>query len=295
MNGTGHYRWQASVGQFVLPAVAWWATRDLAAWVNMWALAGSMFFALKLLTLTAAELDTISFGRIFAYIALWPGMDARAFLADRPAKAPVARLPELVFALLKLLGGLCAFVVAAHYADRWSMWLAGWVGMLGIIFTLHFGLLHLVSWCWRRMGVDAPPIMRAPILADSLGDFWGGRWNAAFADAARRFLFKPTVRVLGARGAGAFVFLASGLIHEAVVSLPARGGWGGPTVYFLLQGAGIAVEKSTPGKRIGLGAGFTGWLWTAFCTLAPVTLLFHETFVRNVILPFLKFFQPLLP
>jgi len=285
----------AFLGLLILPAFAWWATRDLPAWVNMWALAGSMFFALKLLTLTAAELGTVSFGRIFAYIALWPGMDARAFLLDRPDITPVARPGELAFALLKLFGGLAAGAWATWQVGTAQPVLVGWVGMIGIIFTLHFGLLHVVSWLWRRAGVNAPPIMRAPIAADSLADFWGGRWNAAFADAARRFLFRPTVRRLGARGAGAFVFLVSGLVHEAVVSLPARGGWGGPTLYFLIQGAGIAVEKSPLGKQMNLGSGLRGWVWTALCTLAPVTLLFHALFVHRVIVPFYQTLHDLLP
>ena len=282
-------------GLLVLPALAWWATCDLPAWVNMWAVAGAMFFALKLLTLTAAELSAVSFGRIFAYIVLWPGMDARAFLFDRLETKPVARPRELAFALLKLLGGLAAGAWAAQHVGTMQPMLVGWVGMIGIIFTLHFGLLHVVSWLWRRAGVNAPPIMRAPIAADSLADFWGGRWNAAFADAARRFLFRPTVRRLGARGAGAFVFLVSGLVHEAVVSLPARGGWGGPTLYFLIQGAGIAVEKSPLGKQMNLGSGLRGWVWTALCTLAPVTLLFHALFVHRVIVPFYQTLHDLLP
>lgn len=288
-------RTTAFAGLFVFPTLAWFATRDLPAWVNMWALAGAMFFALKLLTLTAAELGAVSFGRILAYIALWPGMDARAFLFDRTENKPIARLGELIFALLKLFGGLAAGAWATRHVGTARPMLVGWVGMIGIIFTLHFGLLHVISWLWRRAGVNAPPIMRAPIAADSLADFWGGRWNAAFADAARRFLFRPTVRTLGVGGAGAFVFFASGVIHEAVVSLPARGGWGGPTLYFLLQGAGIVVEKSVLGKSLGLGTGFKGWFWTALCTLVPVPLLFHAPFVHRVIVPFFEFIQLHLP
>jgi hypothetical protein len=283
------------MGVLVLPALAWWATCDLPAWVNMWALAGAMFFALKLLTLTAAELGTVSFGRVFAYIALWPGMDARVFLFDRIENKPVAPAGELAFALLKLSGGLAAGAWATWRVGTAQPMLVGWVGMIGIIFTLHFGLLHVVSWLWRRAGVNAPPIMRAPIAADSLADFWGGRWNAAFADVARRFLFRPTVRWLGVRGAGAFVFLVSGLVHEAVVSLPARGGWGRPTLYFLIQSAGIAIEKSALGKYLNLGSGLRGWAWTALCTLAPVTFLFHAPFVDRVIVPLYQALHDLLP
>lgn len=285
----------AATACFGLPALAWWTTSDLPAWVTMWALAGTMFFALKLVTLTAVDWKAVSPIRVLAYVALWPGMDAGAFLFDRTDKTPVAHAGELAFALLKLFGGLLACGWATHYVGSAHPMLVGWIGMVGIIFTLHFGALHIVSWCWRRAGVNAPPIMRAPIAADSLGDFWGGRWNAAFADAARRFLFKPTVRTLGARGAGAFVFLASGLIHEAVVSLPARGGWGGPTTYFLLQGAGVAVEKSPFGHRLGLGAGLRGWLWTLLCTAGPLPLLFHAPFVHAVIVPLFETLNRLLP
>jgi hypothetical protein len=275
----------ARTGLFVMPALAWWLTRDLPGWVAMWAIAGSEFAALKLVTLTAVHRGAGSADRVLAYVFLWPGMDAAAFLGDRPDRAPVARPRELGFALLKLLGGLLACAWAVHHAYSGRPMVVAWVGMIGIIFTLHFGLLHVISWGWRRAGVNAPPIMRAPIAADSLSDFWGGRWNAAFADAARRFLFRPTVRRLGARGAGALVFLVSGLVHETVVSLPARGGWGGPTLYFLLQGAGMAVEKGAAGRKFGLSTGFRGWLWMALCTAVPLPLLFHAPFAHRVIVP----------
>ena len=100
---------------------------------------------------------------------------------------------------------------------------------------------------------------------------------------------------LGVRGAGFFVFFVSGLVHETVVSLPARGGWGGPTVYFLLQGAGMAVEKGPLGKRLGLGDGFRGWFWMALFTAGPLPLLFHPPFVHRVIVPFFQTLNHLLP
>ena len=105
MNGpTNTRRFAAYVGLPIIPALAWQATGELPAWVTMWALAGSMFFALKLLTLTAVDMKSVSLLRRLAYVALWPGMDARAFLADRTDKIPVTHPGELASAMLKLLG-----------------------------------------------------------------------------------------------------------------------------------------------------------------------------------------------
>jgi alginate O-acetyltransferase complex protein AlgI len=49
--------------------------------------------------------------------------------------------------------------------------------MVGLILTLHFGLFQILALFWQRLGVAAEPIMKAPLRATSLGEFWGKRWN----------------------------------------------------------------------------------------------------------------------
>lgn len=83
------------------------------------------------------------------------------------------------------------------------------------------------------------------------------------------------------------MFAASGLIHDLVISLPAHGGYGLPTGYFLLQGLGVTMERSALGKRLGLQQGATGWIFMAVVTAAPAFWLFHPPFVLRVILPFM--------
>jgi hypothetical protein len=159
--------------------------------------------------------------------------------------------------------------------------------MLGIILFLHFGVFELLALLWQKAGLNAKPVMRQPLFATSLADFWSTRWNTAFNALAHDLAFRPLKRKLGIRRTTLAVFLISGLIHELVISLPARAGFGFPTAYFLLQGAAILVERSPLGRRIGLGRGFRGWLFMALCAGGPAFWLFHPPFVINVILPML--------
>lgn len=83
------------------------------------------------------------------------------------------------------------------------------------------------------------------------------------------------------------VFVVSGAVHDAVISIPARGGFGLPTFYFVIQGVGVLFERSRLGKRIGTRNGVIGWLYCAVVTLGPVFLLFHQPFVERVVVPML--------
>ena len=127
--------------------------------------------------------------------------------------------------------------------------------MLGLVLLLHFGTFDLIALMWQALGVKAKPIMSAPLRSTSLAEFWGKRWNMGFRQLSYDLIFRPLHRPLGGQTASFLVFVASGLIHDLVISLPARGGYGLPTAYFLLQGAGIMVERARLGKRAGPGAG----------------------------------------
>ena len=52
--------------------------------------------------------------------------------------------------------------------------------MLGLILLLHFGSFELIALFWQSRGVNAKPIMSAPLRATSLAEFWGKRWNLGF-------------------------------------------------------------------------------------------------------------------
>ena len=94
----------------------------------------------------------------------------------------------------------------------------------------------------------------------------------------------------GVTAATMAVFVASGLIHDLVISGAARAGFGEPTLYFLIQAACLFIERSRLGRRIGLGHGWVGWTFCAIVTIGPVGLLFHRPFIERVAVPMLQAF-----
>ena len=281
--------WHGWLPLLLLPAgVLWLVPADWPPWACMWTLTVAIYAGFKWLTWRRTPAPDAPLWKHLAYLFAWPGMDAAAGLrSSNVIQTPSMREAmvaggKFTLGLVLLFGGL-----------RWVSgeippYLTGWLGMVGIVLTLHFGLFQLLSCGWRLLGMDARPLMDRPLASTSVSDFWGRRWNTAFRDLTHRFLFRPLTARLGPRGAIWAGFLFSGLIHDLVISLPAQGGYGGPTAFFVLQGAAMFLERSTPSRRLGLGRGWRGWLFTACVLLGPAPALFHPPFVERVILPFLK-------
>jgi alginate O-acetyltransferase complex protein AlgI len=253
----------------------------------MWALAFALYGGCKWLTWRRTPIRDVPAWRHFAYLFAWPGMDAAAFLNPR-AVSPKPPACEWLAAAARLFLGLGGLFGAARLILPRFPYAAGWVTMVSIVLVLHFGIFHLLSCVWRNAGVQASPLMDRPLACSGVGDFWGRRWNTAFRDLTHRFLFRPLTVWLGPRPALLAGFLFSGLIHELVISVPAGGGYGGPTVFFVLQGVAVFVEHSWLGHRAKLGRGWTGWLFAVLVLVIPVCILFHPAFLLKVILPFLR-------
>ncbi|MDP6443638.1 MAG: MBOAT family protein [Pirellulaceae bacterium] len=278
--------WIAWTPAITTTGAAFWFSRALPEWLAMWALAAGMYFGFKLMTLrdfTARVSSADSLRRAWEYTLLWPGMDLNAFFR-RVTDGPQRR--EWVLTLLQTGLGAALLVLADRLVSH-SRIAAGWCAMAGILLVLHCGLIRLLALAWRRLGADVAPIMNRPAAARTISEFWSRRWNLAFRDLAHRFVFRPAVRRCGARWATAFVFLFSGVVHELGVSLPARGGWGLPTLYFSIQGAAVLLQHSDRGRRWALDRGVTGRAFAWLVVVAPVGLLFHTRFIERVVLPFL--------
>jgi alginate O-acetyltransferase complex protein AlgI len=129
------------------------------------------------------------------------------------------------------------------------------------------------------------------LAARSVTDFWGRRWNRAFRDLTYPAIFRPLAIGYGPATGTLAVFTFSGLVHELLISVPAGGGFGLPTLYFLLQGLAVLAEsrlKNPPSRK----HGFAHRTIATIVVAAPLPLLFHPPFVNSVVVPFLKAICP---
>jgi hypothetical protein len=281
-------RWIGWLPVAILPLGVVAVGNRLPAWAFMWALAFVIYAGLKWASWWRARRQTPHAAwRSAAYLVAWPGMDAELFLHTGPP-VPLPGLLAWIGAISEtLLGAILLWGVARRIPEGQPL-VRGWLGMAGLILLLHFGAFKISALFWQRLGVDARPIMDAPLGSTSLSEFWGRRWNLGFHQVAYDMIFAPLYKRLGVGAASFLVFVMSGLVHDLVISLPARGGYGLPTTYFVVQGVGAALERSGFGKRLGLRRGLRGWLFTAAFTAGPAFWLFHPPFVLRVILPFMQ-------
>ncbi len=263
---------------------------DRPSWAWMWAVAFGIYAGLKWLSFAAgARTHASAYCRSAGYLLLWPGMDAKAFFKVRRS-LPAPSNHEWISAVANLTLGSFLLLCVVPMVFRSSRLAAGWVAIVGLGLVLHFGLFQMLSLSWRAAGVEAVPIMNAPYRAVSVSEFWGRRWNLAFRDLAHEFVFRPVLATNGATIATIAVFLASGLIHDVVISGSAGAGFGLPTLYFLIQAASLFVERTGPARRLGAGQGVVGWVWCAIVVVGPVGLLFHRPFIERVVLPMMQAF-----
>jgi hypothetical protein len=275
---------------FLLPALAIFAARPaLPAWGVLFAVAFSIFYGFKRLTYRRALYMGARPGLkcSIGYLFCWVGMDGVAFF-DRRVNVPKPSGAEWLLAFLKTALGLVLFFLIARLFYPQHTLTAGYIGLAGFLLFTFFGTFHILSLYWRRRGVNAVPMMNSPLLTTSLSDFWSSRWNLAFRDIARAFVFRPVSRRWGVVYAVIAAFVFSGILHELLISLPAGAWYGLPTLFFLIQAGGIFIEKSGFGVKAGINRGRRGSIFAAAFILVPAVLLFHPPSIENCMLPFMK-------
>lgn len=157
------------------------ATTVTQGWTGKWLLAAALFLIGKGLVLRRAPAGTVADRA--AFTLLWPGMDYAAF-----TRAPQQVLNLAPRGLVNLLGGMLLVWGLARLVP--NAFAATWTCMAGFIWALHGGVFTLLAAFWRRQGRDVTPLLRAPLLAGSVTEFWGrripSRRRESIASAAKR-------------------------------------------------------------------------------------------------------------
>ena len=256
---------------------------QMETWVYMWTLATLMLANFKWLTWIHHPVGNSSTKNAPTYLLGWIGMDPTPFRSK--ASQCINKKNEILRGgTLNFLVGVLLLHASGHIPNQYWL-LQGWVACAGIIFVLHFGLLKINAWVLRCRGFDVEPIMKFPAATRKISEFWGGRWNKAFNQLDYPFVYTPLKRKLGPSYGLFITFLLSGLIHEIVISLPAKAGWGLPTLYFLIQALGMLAERTKIYRKLNQTA---KQVFTYGIIAGPAFILFHPPFMKTVILPFVQ-------
>ena len=237
----------------------------------------------------------LTFWQWLGFCIGWFGMRAESFkkVPDRP----FSDWREFIWlGLIRVVVGGALVTAAwrvAHNGDKgateielWRRWTATALLLPGLSLAVHFGFFNILTGIWRYFGARCSTLFRAPLLSQSLSEFWGRRWNLAFSEMTALAVFRPLkqlpghsqqVTVLATIGG----FLFSGLLHELAISVPVGAGFGLPMLYFVINGIGIVLEK----RIVFLDSTMLRRVWTWAWVLLPLPILFHRPFLEGCVWP----------
>ncbi len=221
--------------------------------------------------------DSPLLGRVLA--ATLPVIDAR-----RVARVPRAFLPEAfivgaVNVLLALALFRCAALVppAAPYSGVPNA-LRTLVGGASAYFLVD-GTARLLTAVSSGLGLDIGPLHDAPILARSVGELWGRRWNRSVHRWLDDNAFRPVAKRFGL-GAGVMAaFVASAVLHLVPMWIAYNGRAAAQMgAFFFIHGVVVVLESRL---RVARWPRALGHLWTlgVFAATAP---LFVEPLLESM-------------
>lgn len=235
--------------------------------LRMLVLIAITFIAMKIVVVAVTR--TRLTARQWLAFAGWFGMRPELFTRrGDPRPEPIAR------GLGAIAAGVALLFLARMVASPVLVFI---IALPALSLILHFGIIDIATSIYRRNGWPVNEPFRNPLASRSLSEFWSRRWNVGFSEMIAVTVHRPVRRRAGDTAALMASFLASGLLHEIAISLPVRAGFGLPTLYFLLHGVLVGIERRFP--RVANRA------WTLFWLAAPLPILFHPWFVRGVVRP----------
>jgi hypothetical protein len=178
--------------------------------------------------------------RIFSFLFLTPLLSTRGINKTFKHKQPVT------FLVLKLFLS-SSFLFSILFLAKFFIPTRTYLGILFICPTIYFAteLLGALGQILSNNSRPIKAIHNNPLKSKSLGDFWGLRWNVWVQDWLRDISFSQRKHLPKKL---ALTFLVSGFFHELMVNLPYylyfnKSYFGNMTLYFVIQGIGLWVEK----------------------------------------------------
>lgn len=245
-----------------------------------------LIITLKLyLLLSRKVIGKLSASALLAYLFFWPGMDWKPF--TKKTSSPVFSSKRFRLGALCFCFGIALLVFCSANVNFFSPLILSWVAVLALFITVHFGFAEILGEGVHFFGWNVTPLFRDPLYSLSLAEFWGRRWNLAFVEM-NQLIFLPIFRKrFSPRTATFLIFIISALLHEYALSFPAGGGWGGPSLYFLLHGILTVFEKHC--FPLFSWPDWLRRLWTFGWLILPLPLLFHSKVRSIFVLPLLEF------
>jgi alginate O-acetyltransferase complex protein AlgI len=247
------------------------------------------FLSLKILVAHnhLQENEQLNFKQWLVFCYGWFGMNPRPFL-EYPSRPLPDYADYIKKGILRIVTGLLIINLAAYFfpAPGNYAFIFHLLYLVSLSLILHFGLLNISTGFLRSKGVNVTSLFKDPIRSGSLNEFWSRRWNLAFVELTTIAVLRPVRSKTGATIAFWTAYVFSGLLHEMAISLPVRTGFGKPFLYFIIQAILIlTIDKYFLRVR-------NAMLRTALillCLFAPVFLLFHEAFIRKIVIPLVAY------
>ncbi len=210
--------------------------------------------------------------RLWLFTALFDTRKVRSITPE----ISLSRFGAAVFYALLMGSGLwLAYALPAKGVGLVVRWFGG---ALFVYSMLDMGGA-LMDGTYRTLGIQVPPLHRAPILSASVSEFWSKRWNLNVHEWIREHVYAPLAglgRPLLGLTAG---FFASALLHAWLVYVPLGAVWALPmAAFFMLQAIFIGLERRLGVRRWGRAARH---VWTVAAVLGP-SPLFVEPFLQIV-------------
>ena len=191
--------------------------------------------------------------------------DALGSRTVKPSVAAKELLAVVAWALLAILAHW-TFAQANQMALRWG------IGLVGFYSAVE-AITRIAEIAHRAAGIEIPRIQMRPILARSVTEFWGRRWNRPIGGWLRTFCYLPFARRGNSQLGLVSAFLASTAIHFYFIwsALGLRAG----TImasFFLIQIPLLLLERRFSIRRWPAGLARA---WT-ICVLVLASPLFMD-------------------